>query len=58
MVNLKKTMVFQDTRGGGGRFNYFQGAEIHLFMGLVARKPVFGGLRTAKAQTSLRIRAV
>ena len=27
-------------------------------MGLVARKPVFGGLRTTKAQTSLRIRAV
>ena len=27
-------------------------------MGLDARKPVFGGLRTAKAQTSLRIRAV
>ena len=27
-------------------------------MGLVARKPVFGGLRTTKAQTSLRKRAV
>ena len=27
-------------------------------MGLVARKPVFGGLRTTKAQTSLRIGAV
>ena len=27
-------------------------------MGLDARKPVFGGLRTTKAQTSLRIRAV
>ena len=27
-------------------------------MGLGARKPVFGGLRTTKAQTSLRIRAV
>ena len=27
-------------------------------MGLDARKPVFGGLRTSKAQTSLRIRAV
>ena len=25
-------------------------------MGLVARKPVFGGLRTTQAQTSLRIR--
>ena len=25
-------------------------------MGLDSRKPVFGGLRTAKAQTSLRIR--
>ena len=30
----------------------------HAYMGLVARKPVFGGLRTPKAQTSLRIRAV
>ena len=28
-----------------------------LHMGLDARKPVFGGLRTTKAQTSLRIRA-
>ena len=28
------------------------------YMGLVARKPVFGGLRTTKAQTSLPIRAV
>ena len=27
-------------------------------MGLRARKPVFGGLRTTKVQTSLRIRAV
>ena len=27
-------------------------------MGLVMRKPVFGGLRTTKAQTSLHIRAV
>ena len=27
-------------------------------MGLDARKPVFGGLRTTQAQTSLRIRAV
>ena len=26
-------------------------------MGLDARKPVFGGLRTTQAQTSLRIRA-
>ena len=29
-----------------------------LQMGLVAKKPVFGGLRTTKVQTSLRIRAV
>ena len=29
-----------------------------LQMGLDARKPVFGGLRATKAQTSLRIRAV
>ena len=29
-----------------------------LSMGLVARKPVFGGLRTTQAQTSLRILAV
>ena len=28
------------------------------YMGLDARKPVFGGLRTTQAQTSLRIRAV
>ena len=27
-------------------------------MGLDVRKPVFGGLRTTQAQTSLRIRAV
>ena len=27
-------------------------------MGLDARKPVFGGLRTTQAQTSLRIRAI
>ena len=26
-------------------------------LGLAARKPVFGGLQTAKAQTSLRIHA-
>ena len=29
-----------------------------LKLGLRARKPVFGGVRTTKAQTSLRIRAV
>ena len=29
----------------------------HCNMGLVATKPVFGGLRTTKAQTSLRIHA-
>ena len=28
------------------------------YMGLVAWKPVFGGLRTTKAQTSLHTRAV
>ena len=33
-------------------------ADIQDNMGLNARKPVFGGLRTTKAQTSLRIRAV
>ena len=32
--------------------------KLHPKMGLVAIKPVFGGLRTTKAQTSLRIRAV
>ena len=34
--------------------------EYHFLdsMGLVTRKPVFGGLRTTKAQTSLHIRAV
>ena len=30
----------------------------HLQMGLDARKPVFGGLRTTKAQTRLGIRTV
>ena len=29
-----------------------------MMMGLDTRKPVFGGLQTAKVQTSLRIRAV
>ena len=28
------------------------------YMGLDARKPLFGGLQTTNAQTSLRIRAV
>ena len=32
--------------------------DIQYQMGLDAGKPVFGGLRTTKAQTSLRIRAV
>ena len=31
---------------------------IRLNMGLGARKPIFGGSQTTKAQTSLRIRAV
>ena len=31
---------------------------LHLGMGLAATKPVFGGLRTTKAHTSLRICAV
>ena len=30
----------------------------NLYMDFVARKPVFGGLRTIQAQTSLHIRAV
>ena len=30
----------------------------NLYLGLDARKAVFGGLRTTQAQTSLRIRAV
>ena len=34
------------------------GSSIGIIMGLVARKPVFGGLRITKAQTSLRVRAV
>ena len=38
---------------------FFMSIEnVHLYMGLVARKPVFGGLGTTQAQTSLRIRAV
>ena len=32
--------------------------EYAALMGLNARNPVFGGLRTTQAQTSLRIRAV
>ena len=32
--------------------------KMHLRMGRNARKPVFRGLRTAQAQTSLRIRTV
>ena len=31
---------------------------VHLQLGLEARKPVFGCLRTTKAQTSLHIRTV
>ena len=31
---------------------------VYLYMGLKARNPVFKGLRTTKAQTSLRIHAV
>ena len=33
-------------------------SHVVAHMGLDARKPVFGGLRTTQAQTSLRIRAV
>ena len=32
------------------------GRTCMYYMGLVAKKPVFGGLQTTKAQTSLRIR--
>ena len=32
--------------------------EYDAYLGLDARKPVFGGLRKTQAQTSLRIRAV
>ena len=32
--------------------------QLNKHMGLVARKPVVGGLRITQAQTSLRIRAV
>ena len=33
--------------------------DLHCFqMGIDARKPVFGGLRTLKAQTNLRIRSL
>ena len=32
--------------------------SLTLHLGLDARKPVFGGLRTTKAQTSLRIRSL
>ena len=37
--------------------NHEHPCKIH-YLGLIARKPVFGGLRTTKAQTSLRICAV
>ena len=43
---------------------YLQAVDLYInvshisYMGLDARKPVFGGLRTTQAQTSLRIRAV
>ena len=36
----------------------FSVTKTYFYMGLVVRKSVFGGLRTAKAQTSLHIRAV
>ena len=32
--------------------------KICFYMGLNARKPVFGALRTTQTQTSLRVRAV
>ena len=41
------------------KINFFkQFFQAHYHMGLVARKPVFRGLRTTQAQTSLRICAV
>ena len=39
-------------------FPFKVGMSLCFYLGLDARKPVFGGLRTTKAQTSLRIRAV
>ena len=38
--------------------DYFTSSFVVSQLGLVARKPVFGGLRTTQAQTSLRICAV
>ena len=35
---------------------FYKALDDH-YMGLVGRKPVFGGLQTTKSQTSLRIRA-
>ena len=40
------------------QFHLLLSLHKHHHMGLDARKPVFGGLRTTQAQTSLRIRAV
>ena len=41
------------TGEGASKYSYYGLDQ----MGLKGRKPVFGGLRTTKAQTSLRIRA-
>ena len=44
LCHYSNTEVSEDTSGNS-------------YLGLVARKPVLGGLRTTKAQTRLRIRA-
>ena len=42
----------------GLEFSYKHVKENAYYMGLDVRKPVFGGFRTTKAQTSLHIRTV
>ena len=54
---LEARLTEVDLRGGGSNnmshsFTMFTA----FYMGRDMRKPVFGGLRTTKAQTSLRIR--
>ena len=46
------------TTGGLSIFNALYESQMQYHMGRKARKPVFGGLGTTQAQTSLRIRSV
>ena len=61
--DIKRAMCidFTETRGG---INFYMNQrengmrQVLDYLGLDARKPVFGCLQTTQAQTSLRIRAV